>query len=1227
LKSRRFFSSVSFGLVLSAGILNAVLAIAATPSPTTTVLTISTVNSVPMGTLVTLRASVSSSGTPVSPGLVLFCNAGATYCEDFNILGQAQLTPGGTASLNLILPVGEHIIRAEFRGTNSNAPSSSSAESLVVSGKYPTVTTISAVQGTDTVALRGKVTSLGHPAQTGTLSFPDTANHLLPLATLTVGSPTLTFAPTGASSGPSISASGVVADFNRDGKLDQLAFDSTNSALVVLLGNGDGTFTAAPSMPTDATPGAVTVGDFNNDDILDLAIANYGEGTVSIYLGNGDGTFSVPTVISVASVASIGLYPINVSVGDFNNDGNADVVVGSGLGAGIWLGNGKGEFTAVSSQKEQMPYSYSPVLVADLNGDGNDDLVFNLYESVEVWLGNGDGTFVEAPAPSAPCEGTCQDVELADFNSDGKPDLAVAEGSPSGGLFILLGNGDGTFGSPVQIDGAPPKALVFGDFNGDGKVDICESFGEPYVEVFLGNGDGTFAYSQVIYTDAYFSTMTAGDFNGDGMTDLALTSPTSVLLSEWYVTAAASRVTVTGNIGTHNVFANYEGDANHLASVSSIIGVQGPKVATAISLKMSQERVSRGETVQLTASIAPSNFGDVVPSGTVTFFTGGTELGSSVVSHGEATLSTDSLPIGDQSMTASYSGDTNFSSGISPELTLIVVNVRPNKTTTILSVLPSFRVSAGTLVTLSVKVTSSGDPVGPGGEIVFCDAEAPHCEDMAILGRAQLTSRGVATLAWRPAIGFHRIKAVYQGANLFAASDAAIRSLAVTGSYPTTTTLAEHNDALTSTVSTRGELSPTGELDIVDASDQTDVVASARLRGRQTVLTLAPASLAAQFGGATGLAIGDVNGDGIPDVVTANGNGSATVFLGKGDGTFVLKSTLDVGLSAYQVVIGDFNSDGKPDLAVTADGANGNGMVTVFLGNGDGSFTQKSAVPVGDLYYAVASGDFNGDGIPDLAIVDFNEKLTILLGNGDGTFANKVSMSLPSGYSSTIAVSDLNGDGIPDLVLSSYGNCVIVLLGKGDGTFGPASQFGAGRYSTSALIADFNGDGIPDIAATGDNYDAAGNFLNGGVTILLGKGDGTFTPLPSPSVGTDYPNSAAVVDFNGDGIPDLAATLYPSGIAVLLGKGDGTFVTSFYAGEGYPLVAGDLNGDGVPDLVLANDSGQNIGALLGEITTTTMAAFDLYPTRPPANLQAIYSGDTYHSVSKSEPVANGTSQK
>jgi hypothetical protein len=545
-------------------------------------------------------------------------------------------------------------------------------------------------------------------------------------------------------------------------------------------------------------------------------------------------------------------------------------------------------------------------------------------------------------------------------------------------------------------------------------------------------------------------------------------------------------------------------------------------------------------------------------------------------------------------------------------------------------VLPSFRVPAGSLVTLTVRVTSSGDSVGPGGEVVFCDAEAPHCEDMAILGRAQLTSRGVATLAWRPAIGGHRIKAVFQGANLFAGSDSAIRGLTVTGSYPTITSLAEHSDTLTATVSTSGELSPTGTVEIVEASNKTDVVASARLRDRQTTLSLKPASSAAQFGGATGLAIGDVNGDGFPDAVATTGNGSAIVFLGNGNGTFVMKSTLDIGSFTYQVAIGDFNSDGKPDLAVTAAG----GTVTVFLGNGDGTFTQKSTAPTGGLPLAVAGGDFNGDGIPDLAVANFEGTLTILLGNGDGTFTNKVSMSLPAADSSTIAVSDFNGDGIPDLVLPSFlSSSVIVLLGKGDGTFGPGSLFAVGTYSYSAVTADFNGDGIPDIAATGANYDAEGNYRNGIMTVLLGKGDGAFTPSSSPSLGASYfPNSAAVIDLNGDGIPDLAvATVSQTGgqgrIAVLLGKGDGTFVNTFHAGGGYPLVAGDLNGDGAPDLVLANDNGDTIGALLGEVTTTTTAAVDLFPTHPPANLQAIYSGDANHSPSESGLMTNDTSKK
>ena len=126
-----------------------------------------------MGTLVTLKASVSSSGTPVSAGLVLFCNAGATYCEDFNILGQAQLTASGSASLNLLLPVGTHMIRAEFRGTNSNAPSSSSTQSLIVSGKYPTVTTFQTYQGPNYLDLVASIIGFGTTAPTGVLAFKE----------------------------------------------------------------------------------------------------------------------------------------------------------------------------------------------------------------------------------------------------------------------------------------------------------------------------------------------------------------------------------------------------------------------------------------------------------------------------------------------------------------------------------------------------------------------------------------------------------------------------------------------------------------------------------------------------------------------------------------------------------------------------------------------------------------------------------------------------------------------------------------------------------------------------------------------------------------------------------------------------------------------------------------------------------------------------------------------
>jgi predicted dienelactone hydrolase len=283
------------------------------------------------------------------------------------------------------------------------------------------------------------------------------------------------------------------------------------------------------------------------------------------------------------------------------------------------------------------------------------------------------------------------------------------------------------------------------------------------------------------------------------------------------------------------------------------------------------------------------------------------------------------------------------------------------------------------------------------------------------------------------------------------------------------------------------------------------------------------------------VAAGDFNGDGKLDLVVANsaqleGLPTVSVLLGKGDGTFQPAVNYGAGSNPYSVAVGDFNRDGKLDLAVADSAINGGTSgVSVLLGNGDGTFQAAQTYDTGTGAFAVsvAVGDFNGDGKLDLAVADNGlNKVSVLLGNGDGTFQAAVDYATGSGPYS-VAVGDFNGDGKLDLAVANQSNSVSVLLGNGNGTFRPAVNYGAGQNSTSLAVADLNGDGKLDLAV--GNLGSASNS----VSVLLGNGDGTFHAAADWPAGTN-PTSVAVGDFNGDGRLDLAVSDYVGSVSVLL---------------------------------------------------------------------------------------------
>jgi len=359
-----------------------------------------------------------------------------------------------------------------------------------------------------------------------------------------------------------------------------------------------------------------------------------------------------------------------------------------------------------------------------------------------------------------------------------------------------------------------------------------------------------------------------------------------------------------------------------------------------------------------------------------------------------------------------------------------------------------------------------------------------------------------------------------------------------------------------------------------------------------TYATSAPAfssSSQAVSGSPYSVALGDLNGDGVPDLVVAKSDGSGlSIFLGNGDGTFGPELIIP-SINTNQVVLGDLNGDGKLDIAFNKSGSS-NGAIGIFLGDGDGTFTAMPDVllpssPSNNA--ALALGDLNGDGNLDLVVTgNYLTQAYVLLGKGDGTFGTPAtfgSVNQPHG----LALGDFNGDGKLDVALPDYANkAVAILFGNGDGTFQTQHEYPTNGYAGALTVADFNGDGHPDIAVANEGpIGSAGS----GIAVLLNNGDGTFaSPLTVGSGQIFY--YLVSDDFNGDGKLDLlTVTFQPSRQAqIFLGNGDGTFsLTPITMPVTNPasIAAGDINGDGAPDILVPNSSsGGGVSILLQSVS-------------------------------------------
>ena len=329
-------------------------------------------------------------------------------------------------------------------------------------------------------------------------------------------------------------------------------------------------------------------------------------------------------------------------------------------------------------------------------------------------------------------------------------------------------------------------------------------------------------------------------------------------------------------------------------------------------------------------------------------------------------------------------------------------------------------------------------------------------------------------------------------------------------------------------------------------------------------------------GGVASVVVGDLNGDNNPDLAEVNLQGSGwragylNCLLGNGDGTFkVLPHIVTGGIDSYFGTLSDLNRDGKLDMLVVSGDS-----VNVRLGFGDGKFQSPLNYPIETAWVVAGVADFNGDGVPDVAV---NQRVLgtgiILFGNGDGTFRN--GPSLPAGFDALV-VGDFNGDGKQDLA-AAVPSSVGIMLGNGDGTFQPIARLRTGQ-NRLLLAADFNADGRVDLAGVGAT--SAGDTV---VSIYLGNGDGTLQPAQNSWVrGGVYPGGMVAADFNRDGKVDLAVSLSSNEVAVLRGDGTGRFpMSTFHFGGAGQLVAGDFDGNGTADLAVIT-SATTLAVLLNE---------------------------------------------
>lgn len=882
----------------------------------------------------------------------------------------------------------------------------------------------------------------------------------------------------------------------------------------------------------------------------------------TIAVSDGSGTFYYTNDYHMGNTAGC-VYPA-----DLDGDGDLDIPTIDQGGSGylsVMLNNGNGIFTWDAHY--DLAYDPQTIVATDLDKDGDMDIAAAHHGQtyISVQLNNGNATFAAKVGYTGGDD--IRSVCAADLDGDGDIDLASAN-TGSDDISVFFNNGSAVFSAGVPYGvGGGPVSVCAADFDGDGDFDLATSNGSSdSVSVIFNHGDGSFGPDSLYSDIGTPIRIIAADLNGDGAPDLATANwdsdETGVLINNGTGGFAHAVLYPAGDYATGISCGDVDNDCDiDLLTVN--------RHSDNVSLLINNGNGTFAPQVTFPVGRQPSSVlcADLDGDGDLDFATGG--ITSAAIS---VWLNIDALSV--------------FS-------TLPVQNELDVAANTDISVTFNTDMQAGTINgnTFVVHTSTTGQHNGiisydPGTRTATFDPDVDFAEGemVTVVLTENITSSQGAPLTdgycWSFTIEANQCTGMFTDG----------LDYAVGGDIPLTLCPADLDDD--------------GDIDLVVPnsgtwSDPGSTISVLLNNGDRTFA----APVAHDVGSyPVGAVSADFNGDGYPDVASANWfHSNASILLSDGAGGFVSRAEYPVGHTPNSLNIADLNGDGHIDV-ITASRLGGN--VSVLLNNNDGTFLGYTHYTVGDMPKDVITGDFDGDGDIDLATGNVgasvpDSTISILMNDGDGAFGSPVLHSTKGRRPGSLCAADLDEDGDLDIVAGNYeSDNICVFLNNGDGEYSLDAIYPAGDLNWSVVPADTDGDGDQDLIVANRGANSVSVFTN--------NGNGTFQAAVDYPVGV-APRGAVAADFSGNGSLDLAAVNTESVSVSVLWN---------FCGPGYTPSGSDITVDLGDSLSITFDEVVSPGTT--EVVTSTQGpppptGFKLVPSAPPVYYEitttAVYYGN------------------